>query len=717
MRIQHNIAALNSYRQLNGNNNALSKNLEKLSSGYKINRAGDDAAGLAISEKMRAQIKGLEAAQKNANDGISLVQTAEGAMQEVHDMLNRMVYLATQSANGTYDNDVDRENLQKEVTSLLDEIDRISESTNFNGINLLDGSMGLHDVTFGATADVAEETIDITAAGSVDLDNDVKEGVLTAGKDAIAATSSFYMPSTIQATGDNAGQKSTDLVFSLKDGDGAATTVTFKLNGDKDSTAEMTLQEVVNALNGTSGTGDTTDNKGDWAITVTTAATGTNKIDDQTKLTAAYEFELEDDNTISVTAKNEGGKYAIDSFVVTCNGTDDQTAMEEKLKVQLPTDADYAMGSIVGEPIAAADATAGNYKLGETKLTLTDTGASLHGTAVEVDGVKYVLKDINTEWTTEEAEQFKDFTVVDFDKTKTTKGDNDHAADALAEAINNATGANAGKFHATATANGEITIKEKAELGNDILAGTTGAKSLNMAGLINTDVKAVKAADEGNHTITLGAGLEENTQITVGNTTYEFVGADGVQRNADAVKLTWTKGNAAANAQALLDEVQKEFTNATLSGTTIDLGVDKSTDTTLSGEGAGRALQVGDTSDEFQKVYVKVNCMDSKSLGIADIDISTQEGASDAIAKIKAAINTVSSARGDLGAVQNRLEHTINNLGVTTENITSAESRIRDTDMAEEMMAYTKNNILVQAAQAMLAQANQVPQGVLQLLQ
>ena len=141
MRIQHNIAALNSYRNLTGNNNAVSKNLEKLSSGYRINRAGDDAAGLAISEKMRAQITGLNTAQKNAQDGVSLVQTAEGALTEVHSMLNRMVELADQSANGTYDNEVDRANLQKEIASLKDEIDRIADSTNFNGINLLDGSL------------------------------------------------------------------------------------------------------------------------------------------------------------------------------------------------------------------------------------------------------------------------------------------------------------------------------------------------------------------------------------------------------------------------------------------------------------------------------------------------------------------------------------------------------------------------------------------------
>ena len=149
MIIQHNIMALNSHRQLKGNNGATSKSLEKLSSGFKINRAGDDAAGLAVSEKMRAQIKGLEAASANAQDAISLVQTAEGGLQEVHSILNRMTELATKASNGTYDNKVDRKASQDEMDALLKEIDRISSSTNFNGINLLDGKLGQ------ATADLA----------------------------------------------------------------------------------------------------------------------------------------------------------------------------------------------------------------------------------------------------------------------------------------------------------------------------------------------------------------------------------------------------------------------------------------------------------------------------------------------------------------------------------------------------------------------------------
>jgi len=138
MRIQHNITALNAHRNLSNNNSSVGKNLEKLSSGYKINRAGDDAAGLAISEKMRAQITGLATAEKNANDGVSLVQTAEGALTEVHSMLNRMVELATQSANGTYSS-TNRAEMQKEINNLNAEIDRISATANFNGTKLFNG--------------------------------------------------------------------------------------------------------------------------------------------------------------------------------------------------------------------------------------------------------------------------------------------------------------------------------------------------------------------------------------------------------------------------------------------------------------------------------------------------------------------------------------------------------------------------------------------------
>ena len=170
MRIQHNITALNAHRNLTNNNSSVGKSLEKLSSGYRINRAGDDAAGLAISEKMRAQITGLATAQKNANDGISLVQTAEGALTEVHSMLNRMVELATQSANGTYST-TNRQEMQKEIMRLNEEIDRISKTANFNGTKLFTVPAGKTAVT-GGKVEVTKITLHV--GDSHDVANQLK---------------------------------------------------------------------------------------------------------------------------------------------------------------------------------------------------------------------------------------------------------------------------------------------------------------------------------------------------------------------------------------------------------------------------------------------------------------------------------------------------------------------------------------------------------------
>lgn len=170
MRIQHNIAALNANRQLAGNNSAISKSLEKLSSGYRINRAGDDAAGLSISEKMRSQITGLETAQKNAEDGISLIQTAEGALTEVHSMLNRMVELATQSANGIYEKE-DREKIKAEVEALNNEITRIAENTTFNGQQLLVGGNSQTFQIGPKSTDVIKVTLQNMSASGLSIKN------------------------------------------------------------------------------------------------------------------------------------------------------------------------------------------------------------------------------------------------------------------------------------------------------------------------------------------------------------------------------------------------------------------------------------------------------------------------------------------------------------------------------------------------------------------
>ena len=548
MRIQHNIAALNSYRNLSGNNNAVSKNLEKLSSGYRINRAADDAAGLAISEKMRAQITGLKTAQKNANDGISLVQTAEGALTEVHSMLNRMVELADQSANGTYDNKVDRANLQKELDSLKSEIDRISEGTNFNGINLLDGSLSGTGAGGGLTG--AQVVTYKAATGNAD-----------------AATA------TADTTGANVNWANTDKV-------------------------------VV----------DGTEIEVDWSVL---------DADDRALLAKDW---------TSVDAADT--KKAAEVIQRTINDA------IEKYNTQYG--ASVSSITVKGNGSGTFDITSGQ-KDGNSNVTIKDSNnTGFLGVLTGIDG-----------------------------------SGNDFTTAAPVSSLKNAAGDYNGSF--TMTIDGEeVAITTTTVTGTGDIAARVQA-AINAA-LTNYDTaKGTTGTDEalnGKVTVKLNA----NGQLEFNNTTGKKIGFE----DKDG-------GNIAAT-----------------------LGISTEGKNSMNG---GLTLQIGDTAADFNQLTVSVGDMSSSSLGIGGISIATQSGAKAAVDKIKSAINSVSSTRGDLGAIQNRLEHTINNLGVTTENMTAAESRIRDVDMADEMMSYTKNNILVQASQAMLAQANQLPQGVLQLLQ
>lgn len=414
MIINHNIAALNTHRQLSANTANTNKNIEKLSSGLRINRAGDDAAGLAISEKMRGQIRGLDQASRNSQDGISLIQTAEGALNETHSILQRMRELAVQSGNDT-NTAGDRKNLQDEMNQLNEEIDRIQSTTQFNTKNLLDGSMGK-----AVNTAVANENVNTSLKNSVGA-------LLTADT-----------------------TKLTDLTDK---------------NGNKLGIVS----------------GDT--------VTVSYVKDGTTFSADITNLSVA---DL----------------------------------------------GDLGVGTI-------AIASAGSGISGALKVT-----ASAAGTAGAINGLTISVKD-------------KDGNVK------------------------------------TAATNALSSFSEKTAAAN-----------------VRTD---------GTATFQIGA----NT------------------------------------------------------GQTMNLAIED---------------------------------MGTSALGVKGLQISTQSQATVAIKVIDNATQKVSSERSKLGAIQNRLEHTINNLGTASENLTAAESRIRDVDMAKEMMQQTKNNILAQASQAMLAQANQQPQGVLQLL-
>ena len=577
MRIQHNIMAMNSYRNYTNNVAAMKKNLEKLSSGYKINRAGDDAAGLAISEKMRAQITGLETAQKNAKDGISLVQTAEGALTEVHDMLNRMVELATQSANGTYDNETDRFQLQKEVNQLRDEINRIADSANFNGIKLLDGSMSAEGTSASlAEVDLSKLSGDLAGANkTIDAVKGVYENL------------AVFDANTAVAEGDKI-----TVSYTLKDANGKVQNIDLTLTAAKDAAGDV--KKLV------------AEDGSEYALTAADKASAAD-------LEAAFITELNKNSTIkenfTVAQGSAAGQIALTAKT---GGTQAMQMVGFEMKTWAKaTDTTTVVSNGASVKTAAADAFE-SIDLSKGKIWMSDDASKgsddLSKCVFEINGEKFVFVE---------------------------KGKID--ADSLAKLK-------------------EAGVEHYVEVGT---ASTIG----------NDDAKAM------GEKISMETGLSVETG-TVATT-------NGVN--------TWTKA----------------------ASTTIGL---KSRSTAGSSKG-GLVLQIGDTSDSYNQLRVSISDMHTKSLGIAGVDISNQDSAADAIDAIKKAINKVSDVRGTLGATQNRLDHTINNLSVMTENIQDAESTIRDTDVAEEMMAYTKNNILIQSAQAMLAQANQVPQGVLQLLQ
>ena len=576
MRIQHNIMAMSAYRNYTNNVSAMKANLEKLSSGYKINRAGDDAAGLAISEKMRAQITGLETAQKNAKDGISLVQTAEGALTEVHDMLNRMVELATMSANGTYDNTTDRAQLQKEMDQLRSEIDRIADSANFNGIKLLNGEMdGSDKITEASIVGVAVSAVN---------DGD---------QDAAAGAAGVYEIDL------------KDLVVTNDDATGAAMTVTITVGGQK-------VLEFA-------GTGATMDG-------AKICGTGG---------TAATQVAIDG---ISYNVSVSGTKITLTGVSVPTTTASFSTKLDATVSAG---SAALNNGYDLSVHVKTAPQIAGVEKLAQGKFTL-DKADVADGAKLTIGGQTYVFavgKD-------SEAKAGDGETLIDL--TKVDKDD----PNLLKKAVEQLTQQDNAKFHITTNnvADGmtsvEVHLTEKAD--------AVDYKT-------EWDLKGTDSAGDGKWNNKVGS-----TDTTTGVVTKQAA-------------PTVTKGDATK----------------------------------------GLTLQIGDTADSWNQLKVNIGDMHCTSLGIdkGAISIADQTSAATAIDKIKAAINKVSDVRGTLGATQNRLDHTINNLSVMTENIQDAESTIRDVDVAEEMMAYTKNNILIQSAQAMLAQANQVPQGVLQLLQ
>ena len=566
MVVQHNLTAMNSNRMLGLTTASQAKSTEKLSSGYKINRAADDAAGLSISEKMRKQIRGLTQASANAQDGISAVQTAEGALTEVHDMLQRMNELAVKASNGTMSED-DRSYVQNEIDQLVTEIDRVSETTKFNETYLLKGA-GDKSATVKADA-----TIGTTSS----------EATVTAAKGNIYS-------GTI-ASGLASGTEDTATI-TYKDAEGNTRTkdVTFKAGAN----AEATAKNLAKA------------------------------IEDDKDLGKIFNASADKAGKLSVESKLNGNK------------TDDTKNAVTGI----------AFKSVDGALNTAITGATTEAATGESvTFTLSDaTGANqlVDGNSITIDGKTYTY-DSNKASTTDDANTFKSL-----EDLQTLLGDDYTVSISAKQTITKTSYADDNSITGTAKETEEESLTEATDLG----AVTTG------------DFNNLTAAVDNRN-----ADTEETIVTAIGN---------------KEITLSISRKAAVETSDAL----------------------------TLS-------LQVGADSTQENKISVDIESMSAKSLGIdgLKVDGTNSTNADNAIDTIAEAIQKVSTQRSALGAVQNRLEHTINNLDNVVENTTSAESQIRDTDMATEMVKYSNNNILAQAGQAMLAQANQSNQGVLSLLQ
>ncbi len=657
MIVQHNITAMNANRMLGLTTGSLSKSTEKLSSGYRINRAADDAAGLTISEKMRKQIRGLDQASTNAEDGVSAVQTAEGALTEVHSMLQRMNELATQAANGT-NSTSDRQAIQDEISQLTTEIDRVSETTKFNETYLLKGSVD------GASSNKYVNAHDAGLAGKLTdngdgtatfkLDKTLEDGnkVTIAGKE--------YTIGSTTASADAYGKLDDLNAKTLSVGD----SVTYK-----DTTSNKTV---------TATLVDKAENK------ETIYATGDKIKIDGTEYTIAAATDLSKEGGAEVSAEDavklvsEALQNGKEASIISNKAAKGIYAAGATIDVKLVSSLDSTatskeISSLDAGGTAGAAVTAEKFATKAGKALAAGDSVTIKGsttTATEKDpAAMKTIKDV-----VKQLQPAQKDPVALADSVKI--GDNTYNIADKTDAGNN-----------------KLTVDDVLSLLND---GDTVTITANSA-----EAKAALAAAN------LAAGTEYSAVET------KAVGEDdNVISAKDAYKM-------------MAEELTKASSIGTDEGAGATVKSDNSGSFTITKgtaevkNGLSFSLHVGADADMTNKINVNVDSMSAAGLGIKGISVAGEDGsaATYAIDAIADAISTVSAQRSALGAVQNRLEHTIDNLDNVVENTTSAESRIRDTDMAEEMVNYSKNSILQQAGQSMLAQANQANQGVLSLLQ
>jgi flagellin len=622
MRIQHNITSLNVYRNLCGNNSSIAKNLEKLSSGYKINRAGDDAAGLAVSEKMRAQITSLNQAVQNAEDGISLVQTVEGAMTEVHTMLNRMMELSVQSASGTY-TDEERSMMDAEVQQIKTEISRIGKTTTFNSIRLFpeDGDGSKEGIaTYGITLDLQNQTCEVDYINMPNNASGVGGSRAASGHEALAERiATEFFP--------NAISQIFDAFPALKNEVGSE---------------KIGMELHVRNIDGKNG------------------------------MLAYAQFSFyKDGRPFGMQIRVDAADFSDASIEA---GSPDAEKLESTIAHEL-------MHSVM--QYTMTDGMSGRNGAQKFPEWFTEGTAQLAGGGFPTNWnseLEQIAKQI-----TSSTDGSQDGAVGNYLKKYSVAGrpyGHGYLASAYIGYLANGGGAVTGAGIAAGMDKifDEI-INNKASL-YDAISKHTGGKIKSMA-----DVEQLfRQADPGLTTF-------------VRQLAFESKGGAG---------SVITAGLNVGGNSIIGDSVKTDQAFHVVDKATIPPGEMVSV--------TGIQLMVGSDSNKDNLINVELFAMNPDALGIAVTNVLGQEDARAAIQEINDGIDKVSSLRGYYGALQNRLEHTVSNLGNVVENLSASESRIRDTDMAMAMMEYVRNQILVQSSQAMLSQANQQPNSVLQLL-
>ncbi|HAK92557.1 MAG TPA: flagellin [Massilia timonae] len=674
--INTNISSLNAQRNLSTSQSSLATSLQRLSTGLRINSAKDDAAGQAISTRMTAQINGMQQASRNANDGISMSQTAEGAMGSINDILLRMRDLSVQSSNGT-NGTAERATIQNEVDQLYQEIDRISGSTDFNGLKLLDGSAKNNSFQVGANAgqtisfginEVSTKSMSLNSGTAL---GDVNSGRVTGGD---AVTGDLLIN----------GKK---VDFPVAD-PAAVPPVT----------APNSPKEYADAINASTGlTGVTA--KAYNAVSGASGASG---------VTAGL--------TIQV-----GGADGSAGTAVTIDGTSSMSDLVDKINKQ------------VGGITASIGKDGGLSLTNDTGAKIT-IGGNVAGSGLKADangnqGFLSLTSTTGSPVTLSSENGAAALNKFGFNASAgagTVKAESKVEAAATAAAATTALNAAQGKLLETDT----VKI-------NGVSIGTSGASASEKAAAINAvkDKTGVTASASTTAYLSLNSAPSEfkingvAIDAAAGDDTADLVtkinskGISGITASTDEatgkLKLSSTTGSdimIEAGAAAFVTSVSTDPTKAgTDLGAAADSAIAIRGELKLSGEN-GAAVRVEGETSSIAKLGLVAQGGSDETVG-GKLDVTTQANAQSAIARIDKAISYVAEQRATMGAVQNRLSTTISNLATSTENTTSARSRIQDTDFAAETANLSKNQILQQAGTAILAQAKQLPQAVLSLLQ